>query len=116
MELRNVWLILAIAGEPSEEQRSFRMQQQYRGPSRVTLLLALAALVAPLPEYLARADSVPESIRIQQKAEKAYETAPVVPIDRQNAHRRDFSKDAPASGDERDPSAASSSPRRDSDR
>jgi hypothetical protein len=75
-------------------------------------------LAAPLPECLALADSVPESIRIQQKAEKAYETAPVVPIDRQNAHHRDVSKDGVAPGDDdRDqPIIIPYVPRRDSDR
>ncbi len=77
------------------------MQLRYRGLARMSFLLAFVGLGALQAVYPASADSVPESIRIQQKAEKAYETAPVVPIDRQNAHRRDLTKDAPASGDQR---------------
>ena len=94
------------------------MQSRYGRRGRVTLLLAFIVLAAPLPECLALADSVPESIRIQQKAEKAYETAPVVPIDRQNAHHRDVSKDGVAPGDDdRDqPIIIPYVPRRDSDR
>lgn len=87
------------------------MQLRYSRLGHLTLLLAFAG--GPSPGYLALADSVPESIRIQQKAEKAYETAPVVPIDRQNAHRRDLSKDAPASGDQQ---VAPSLPRQDGNR
>jgi len=64
------------------------------------LLFGFVGLGAWQSAYPAFADSVPESIRIQQKAEKEYETKPVVPIDRQNAHRRDLSKDAPASGEQ----------------
>ena len=93
------------------------MQLGYRRRGRrVTLMLAFMGLSAPLPGYLALADSVPESIRIQQEAEKAYETQPVVPIDRQNAHRRDFSKDAPASGDQGDQQVAPLPPRQDTNR
>jgi hypothetical protein len=94
------------------------MQSRYHGRGHVTLLLAFIGLAAPLPESLALADSVPESIRIQQKAEKAYGTAPVVPIERQNAHHRDVSKDGAAPGDDdRDQSiVVPYVPRRDSDR
>ncbi len=82
------------------------MQDGYRRRSLATLLAALFGLSAPLT--MALADSVPESIRIQQKAEKAYFAAPVVPIGRQNAHHREPSKDAPAASDERGSSAAPS--------
>jgi hypothetical protein len=34
-------------------------------------------------------NDVPESLRIEQKALKAYSAQPVVPIDRGNAHHRD---------------------------
>ncbi len=91
------------------------MQLRYGGFARMTLLLALICLGAQQSARPAFADSVPESIRIQQKAEKAYETAPVVPIDRQNAHRRDLSKDAPASEDQRGQPVLPDLPRHDSD-
>ena len=44
----------------------------------------------------AHADWEPESLRLQRQTEKAYRTAPVVPIDRPNAHRRDYLRDGPA--------------------
>ena len=37
----------------------------------------------------AGADPIPESLRIQREAEKAYQQNRVVPIDRPNAHHRD---------------------------
>jgi len=46
-----------------------------------------AFATASLP---AVADIVPESVRIQQNAKKAYSQKPVVPINRGNAHRRDL--------------------------
>ena len=48
------------------------------------LTLSTAALSIP-----AAADDVPESLRLEQKAKKAYTQKPVVPIDRGNAHHRD---------------------------
>jgi hypothetical protein len=89
---------------------------RYRKPSRIALLPVLIGLGAALPGNIAFADSVPESIRIQQKAEKAYEAAPVAPIERQNAHHRELSRDAPASGDERTQPVVPYMPRLDSDR
>jgi hypothetical protein len=60
---------------------------------RDCLAIAVAGLGTTACAWAAVADSVPESIRIQQKAEKAYESAPVVPIERGNAHHRDSQKD-----------------------
>jgi hypothetical protein len=77
------------------------MQLRYRTLARVTLLFGFVGFGVEQSAYPAFADSVPESIRIQQQAEKAYETAPVKPIERQNAHHRDQSKDAPATDDGR---------------
>ncbi|MBS0235001.1 MAG: hypothetical protein JSR99_16150 [Proteobacteria bacterium] len=57
------------------------------------LLFPIVGLGIPATATIAFADSVPESIRIQQQAEKAYEAAPVVPIERGNAHHRDLQKD-----------------------
>ncbi|MFT3733007.1 MAG: hypothetical protein QM780_16570 [Hyphomicrobium sp.] len=57
------------------------------------LLIVLVGLGIALYGRIAIADSVPESIRIQEQAEKAYETAPVVPIERGNAHHREQMKD-----------------------
>ncbi|HVZ05177.1 hypothetical protein [Hyphomicrobium sp.] len=45
----------------------------------------LLALTAP-----AIADDIPESMRIEQKAEKDYAKKPVVPINRGNAHHRNL--------------------------
>ena len=45
---------------------------------------------------LAYADWEPESLRIQRETEKSYRTKPVVPIDRPNAHHRDYLRDGPA--------------------
>jgi len=64
--------------------------QRYRKVRRGCVLLTVGALAIPAIGGLAFADSVPESIRIQEKAEKAYESAPVVPIERGNAHHRDL--------------------------
>ncbi|MBS0253194.1 MAG: hypothetical protein JSR78_19205 [Proteobacteria bacterium] len=72
--------------------------QRYRKVRRGCLLLTIAGLACPATGRVALADSVPESIRIQEKAEKAYEAAPVVPIERGNAHHRDV-KDGGEGGD-----------------
>lgn len=72
--------------------------QRYRKLRRGCLLLTVGASAIPAIGGLAFADSVPESIRIQEKAEKAYESAPVVPIERGNAHHRDL-KDGGEGGD-----------------
>ena len=74
-----------------------------RKRGRIAVLIA-AIGIAPFgaPAY---ADWEPESIRIQKEAEKAYRTAPVVPIDRVNSHRRDYLKDGPA-GNQLGPSPA----------
>jgi len=58
-------------------------------------MIALAYGAASVP---AVADTLPESLRIQQNAQKAYSRKPVVPINRGNAHHRDFDKDLGASG------------------
>lgn len=50
-------------------------------------VLTLASGAACIP---AVADIVPESVRIQQNAKRAYFQKPVVPIDRGNAHHRDL--------------------------
>jgi hypothetical protein len=75
--------------------------QHYRKDRRGRgfLLLTAAGLGFSAVATLALADSTPESIRIQERAEKAYETAPVVPIDRGNAHHRDSEKDDGAGTD-----------------
>jgi hypothetical protein len=65
----------------------------YREFNRRFLMLTVAATGLPLIAGPVFADSVPESIRIQQQAEKAYESHPVVPIERGNAHHRDSGKD-----------------------
>jgi hypothetical protein len=64
------------------------------------------------------ADSVPESIRIQQQAEKAYASAPVRPIERGNAHHRDFGKEEQGGDDLplQTPPPQPPSERRDTDR
>lgn len=67
--------------------------QRYRKFRRGCLLLMIAGSAIPSVGTFAFADSVPESIRIQQQAEKAYQTAPVVPIERGNAHHREIMKD-----------------------
>jgi hypothetical protein len=72
--------------------------QRYRKVRRGCLQLMIAALASLGIGSLAYADSVPESIRLQEKAEKAYEAAPVVPIERGNAHHRDL-KDGGEGGD-----------------
>ncbi len=61
--------------------------------NRRFVILTVAAMGLPLMAGSVLADSVPESIRIQQRAEKAYESHPVVPIERGNAHHRDSGKD-----------------------
>ncbi len=72
---------------------------------RGCLLLAAAGLGIPSIATLAVADSVPESIRIQEKAEKAYERAPVVPIERGNAHHRDSKDEGDGAGNTPEPPA-----------
>lgn len=67
---------------------------------RVCLLFPIAGLVIPGMATVAFADSVPESIRIQQQAEKAYEAAPVVPIERGNAHHRDLQREEQGGDDD----------------
>ncbi|RUO99974.1 hypothetical protein [Hyphomicrobium sp.] len=72
-----------------------RLSNIWRGCLMITMAGAgISSLAA-----LSLADSVPESIRIQEQAEKAYATAPVRPIERGNAHHRDFGKDE-QSGDD----------------
>lgn len=73
--------------------------QRHRNFYRGRVPLALVALAIPAAGTVAFADSVPESIRIQEQAEKAYKSAPVVPIERGNAHHRDVGKDG-GEGDE----------------
>jgi hypothetical protein len=63
------------------------------------LAVMIAAMGIPSVAGPLFADSVPESIRIQERAEKAYESHPVVPIDRGNAHHRDGGKDEGTGGD-----------------
>jgi hypothetical protein len=65
----------------------------FRKFGRHCLVMTIAATALPFIASPLFADSVPESIRIQQQAEKAYEARPVVPIDRGNAHHRDAGKD-----------------------
>ncbi len=72
--------------------------QRHRNFYRGRVPLALVALAIPAAGTITFADSVPESIRIQEQAEKAYKSAPVVPIERGNAHHRDVGKDG--EGDE----------------
>ncbi|MBN9248940.1 MAG: hypothetical protein J0I81_16120 [Hyphomicrobium sp.] len=69
-----------------------RLLKRKRG--RIAVLIAVLGIV-PFG-VRAYADWEPESIRIQKEAEKSYRTAPVVPIDRPNSHRRDYLKDGPA--------------------
>ncbi len=69
------------------------MMQHHPRFRRAFFLAGIAGPGLAATAVVAFADSVPESIRIQERAEKAYESAPVVPIDRGNAHHRDSSKD-----------------------
>jgi hypothetical protein len=62
--------------------------------ARQHILFASAVLLAPAT--VALADSVPESNRLQQKAQEQYTADPVEPIARGNAHHRDNIKDEPA--------------------
>lgn len=63
-------------------------------------ILTLASAAASIP---AVADDVPESLRIEQKAKKAYAQRPVVPIDRGNAHHRDAGDSGGVSPDRKPP-------------
>jgi hypothetical protein len=74
--------------------------RQHRESQLAYLLLPIVGLGIPAMATIAFADSVPESIRIQEKAEKAYEAAPVVPIERGNAHHRDLMNDDQGGGGE----------------
>lgn len=71
----------------------------FREFKRHCLMVTIAAMGIPSVAGPLFADSVPESIRIQQQAEKAYESHPVVPIERGNAHHRDAVKDDGTGGD-----------------
>jgi hypothetical protein len=55
-----------------------------------TLSFAVLTLASGAACFPAIADIVPESVRIQQNAKRAYFQKPVVPIDRGNAHHRDL--------------------------
>lgn len=67
--------------------------QRHRTLNRTCLVLLAAGPTLSAIGTTVFADSVPESILIQERAEKAYESAPIRPIDRGNAHHRDFQKD-----------------------
>ena len=59
---------------------------------RVTSVTLFFAVLSPgfaAVSFPAVADDVPESLRIERNALKAYSQKPVVPIDRGNAHHRD---------------------------
>jgi hypothetical protein len=55
--------------------------------------IAIVPLSLAAVSVAAIADNVPESLRIEQKAKKAYSEKPVVPIERGNAHHRDIGGD-----------------------
>ena len=62
--------------------------------THATSMVLLASVIVPSmlaasAPALAR-DDVPESLRIEQQAEKAYSKKPVVPIERGNAHHRNL--------------------------
>jgi hypothetical protein len=59
------------------------------------LTFALVVMALPLISVPVRADDVPESLRLERQAEKAYGQSPVVPIDRPNAHHRNLGADDP---------------------
>lgn len=66
------------------------MKREY--PTVRPLAFSIAVFATLAFATFAHADNaVPESIRLQQQAEKAYSTQPVVPIDRPNAHHRNLS-------------------------
>lgn len=62
--------------------------------THATSIVLLASVITPCvvmvsAPALAR-DDLPESLRIEQQAEKDYSKKPVVPIDRGNAHHRNL--------------------------
>lgn len=62
-------------------------------PFRATSVALFFAVVSPgfwAASFPAVADDVPESLRIEQNALKAYSRKPVIPIDRGNAHHREL--------------------------
>ena len=70
--------------------------QHHRKLTKGWSLVVATGFALPSVMTVAVADSVPESIRLQEKAEKAYESAPVRPIDRGNAHHRDVKDESGA--------------------
>ncbi len=70
------------------------------GSVRMPLSFSIVVVAYGLATTPVVADIVPESLRIQQNAKKAYSRKPVVPINRGNAHRRDLDlgRDLGASG------------------
>jgi hypothetical protein len=57
------------------------------------LTFAFVMMAFPLMCGPTRADDLPESLRLEQQAQKAYGQNPVVPIDRPNAHHRNSGTD-----------------------
>ena len=92
MKIAAISSILVVDGMCLREPRSIE-KQRHRKFQGGRVLVTIAALGISCTGTLAFADSVPESIRIQERAEKAYAATPVVPIERGNAHHRDFQKD-----------------------
>lgn len=68
------------------------------GSIRTPLSVSIVVLAYGMVSAPVVADIVPESLRIQENAKKAYSRKPVVPINRGNAHRRDLGRDLGASG------------------
>jgi hypothetical protein len=62
--------------------------------TRATSIAVLASVITPCVVMVSvpaiARDDLPESLRIEQQAEKDYSKQPVVPIDRGNAHHRNL--------------------------
>jgi hypothetical protein len=65
------------------------MERTYATSMVLLSSIFMASMLAAGAPALAR-DDLPESLRIEQQAEKDYAKKPVVPIDRGNAHHRNL--------------------------
>jgi hypothetical protein len=77
----------ALGGAPKVHSEATMASHSRNSPSLILTVLTLSTADLSFP---AAADDVPESLRLEQKAKKAYSQKPVVPIDRGNAHHRDI--------------------------
>ena len=80
--------------------------------SSTILTLSLVALGMAHMGSPARADPLPESLRIQQEVEKKDQQKPAVPIDRPNAHHRTIKAPNDASGPRGDGLSSPDQPRK----